>query len=86
MLILDIYLQDDEYLAALQADKEKEIKAREEAEIRRLQEAAAKEASLQEQKHQEEAAHRKMLEEEVFSIESIDTSQYLSSEEYLNDR
>lgn len=84
--MLDIYFQDDEYLAALQADKEKEIKARGETEIRRLQEAAAKEAALQEQKHQEEAAHRKMLEEEVFSIESIDTSQYLSSEDYLNDR
>lgn len=58
--------QDDEYLAALQADKEKEIKARGETEIRRLQEAAAKEAALQEQKHQEAAAHRKMLEEEEF--------------------
>ncbi|RWR80543.1 plant UBX domain-containing protein 8-like protein [Cinnamomum micranthum f. kanehirae] len=62
--MLDVYFQDDEYLAALQADKEKEIKARGETEIRRLQEAAAKEAALQEQKHQEEAAHRKMLEEE----------------------
>ncbi|RWR89365.1 plant UBX domain-containing protein 8 [Cinnamomum micranthum f. kanehirae] len=58
--------QDDEYLAALEADKEKEIKARGETEIRRLQEAAAKEAALQDQKHQEEAAHRKMLEEEEF--------------------
>lgn len=67
-------MQDDEYLAALRADKEKEIKAREEAEIRRLEEAAAKEAALQEQKHQEAAARRKILEEEVFSIGSIDTN------------
>ncbi|THU55434.1 hypothetical protein C4D60_Mb11t06490 [Musa balbisiana] len=56
--------QDDEYLAALQADREKELKAQQEAEHRRLEEAAAREAALQKQKHEEEENHRKQLEEE----------------------
>lgn len=34
-------LQDDEYLASLQADREKELKAREEAEVRLIEEQAA---------------------------------------------
>ncbi|MQL81165.1 hypothetical protein Taro_013617 [Colocasia esculenta] len=58
--------QDDEYLAALQADKEKELKALQEAELRRLEEVAAREAALQEEKHQEEEARKKLLEEEEF--------------------
>ncbi|RWW18710.1 hypothetical protein BHE74_00033342 [Ensete ventricosum] len=57
-------LQDDEYLAALQADREKELKAQREAEHRRLEEATAREAALQKQKHEEEEKHRKQLEEE----------------------
>ncbi|KAJ0964134.1 hypothetical protein J5N97_029256 [Dioscorea zingiberensis] len=58
--------QDDEYLAALQADREKELKFMEEAEHRRLEEAAAREASLEREKLQEEENRRKMLEEEEF--------------------
>lgn len=64
----DLSLQDDEYLAALKADTEKELKAREEAEIRRLEEAAAREAFLQEERHREEETRRKLLEEEVLYI------------------
>ncbi|XP_073011668.1 plant UBX domain-containing protein 8 isoform X1 [Typha latifolia] len=58
--------QDDEYLAALQADQEKELKAMQEAELRRLEEAAAREAALEKQKQEEEENHRKQLEEEEF--------------------
>ncbi|XP_010934464.1 plant UBX domain-containing protein 8 isoform X2 [Elaeis guineensis] len=56
--------QDDEYLASLQADREKELKAQQEAELRRLEEAAAREAALEKQKQEEEENHRKQLEEE----------------------
>ncbi|XP_042025323.1 plant UBX domain-containing protein 8-like isoform X2 [Salvia splendens] len=45
--------QDDEYLASLQADREKELKAKEEAE-----------AALAEEKLREEAMHRKLQEEQ----------------------
>ncbi|XP_077248565.1 plant UBX domain-containing protein 8-like [Tasmannia lanceolata] len=58
--------QDDEYNAALQADREKELKAIEEAEIRRLEAAAAREAALEKEKHQQEETRRKLLEEEEF--------------------
>jgi len=58
-------MQDDEYLAALQADREKEMKAVEEAECRRLEEAAARQAALEEEKHRVEEACRKLVEEEV---------------------
>ncbi|XP_042478267.1 plant UBX domain-containing protein 8-like isoform X2 [Macadamia integrifolia] len=58
--------QDDEYLASLQADREKELKAREEAEARRLEEEAAREAALEEERRKEEAARMKLLEEEEF--------------------
>ncbi|KAJ6791195.1 plant UBX domain-containing protein 8 [Iris pallida] len=51
--------QDDEYLAALQADREKELKATQEA-------AAARQAALEREKHKEEEAHRKLIEEEEF--------------------
>lgn len=64
----NLSLQDDEYLAALKADKEKELKAREEAEIRRLEEAAVREAFLQEERDRQEETRRKLLEEEVLSI------------------
>ncbi|KAK6935334.1 UBX domain [Dillenia turbinata] len=46
--------QDDEYLASLQADREKELKAIEEAEAHRLEEQAAKEAALAEERRREE--------------------------------
>ncbi|XP_043692053.1 plant UBX domain-containing protein 8 [Telopea speciosissima] len=58
--------QDDEYLASLQADREKELKAREEAEARRLEEEAAREAALEEERRKEEEARMKLLEEEEF--------------------
>ncbi|CAM0911744.1 unnamed protein product [Alopecurus aequalis] len=56
--------QDDEYHAALQADREKELKAVEEAELRRLEEAAAREAAIEKQKQENEDKLRKQLEEE----------------------
>ena len=46
--------QDDEYLASLQADREKELKAIEEAEARR-----------EEERQKEEEAQRKVEEEQV---------------------
>ncbi|XP_020582222.1 plant UBX domain-containing protein 8-like isoform X2 [Phalaenopsis equestris] len=58
--------QDDEYLASLQADREKELKAMQETDKRRLEEAAALEAAVKREKHQEEEAYRKQLEEEEF--------------------
>ncbi|CAN1332931.1 Plant UBX domain-containing protein 8 [Linum perenne] len=56
--------QDDEYLASLAADREKEMKALEEVEARRLQEAAAREAALEQEKLREEESRRKLEEEQ----------------------
>ncbi|WOL05252.1 plant UBX domain-containing protein 8 isoform X1 [Canna indica] len=56
--------QDDEYLAALQADREKELKAQHEVELRLLEEAATREAALHRQKHEEEENLRKQIEKE----------------------
>lgn len=56
--------QDDEYLASLQADREKELKTMEEAEARRLEEQAAREAALEVEKRKEEELHRKLEEEQ----------------------
>ncbi|XP_062193829.1 plant UBX domain-containing protein 8-like [Phragmites australis] len=56
--------QDDEYLASLQADQEKELKAFQEAELRRLEETAAREATLEKQKQEEEERCKKQREEE----------------------
>ncbi|GMP96161.1 hypothetical protein CsSME_00044927 [Camellia sinensis var. sinensis] len=56
--------QDDEYLASLRADREKELKAIEEAEARRLKEQAAREAALEEKKLEEEKLRRKLEEEQ----------------------
>lgn len=58
-------MQDDEYLAALQADREKELKAREEAEARRLEEEAARQAACEEERRREEESRRKLEEEQV---------------------
>ncbi|KAJ8477499.1 hypothetical protein OPV22_021226 [Ensete ventricosum] len=60
--------QDDEYLAALQADREKELKAQQEAQLCLLEEAAAREAALHKQKHEEEENQRKQLEEEELEM------------------
>ncbi|KAL7182955.1 hypothetical protein ACSBR1_041609 [Camellia fascicularis] len=56
--------QDDEYLASLRADREKELKAIEEAEAQRLKEQAAREAALEEKKLEEEKLRRKLEEEQ----------------------
>ncbi|RRT72145.1 hypothetical protein B296_00032000 [Ensete ventricosum] len=74
-------LQDDEYLAALQADREKELKAQQEAEHRLLEEATAREAALQKQKHEEEEKHRKQLEEE-FLFDYIDIGKVVKPASY----
>ncbi|OWM87783.1 plant UBX domain-containing protein 8-like isoform X2 [Punica granatum] len=58
--------QDDEYLAALQADREKELKAKAEAEARRVEEEAAKRAALEEERRKEEEARRRLEEEQEF--------------------
>ncbi|XP_031275126.1 plant UBX domain-containing protein 8-like [Pistacia vera] len=58
--------QDDEYLASLQADREKELKAREEAEARRLEEEEARKAALEEEKQKEEETRRKMEEKQEY--------------------
>ncbi|XP_059645684.1 plant UBX domain-containing protein 8-like isoform X2 [Cornus florida] len=56
--------QDDEYLASLQADREKELRVMEEAEARHLEEQAAREAALEEQRQKEEESCRKIEEEQ----------------------
>ncbi|KAM7494204.1 hypothetical protein LguiB_028813 [Lonicera macranthoides] len=56
--------QDDEYLASLQADREKEMKAMEDAEIRRLEEQTAKEAALAEERRKDEESRKKLEEEQ----------------------
>eukprot|EP00262_Sarcandra_glabra_P011617 TRINITY_DN2827_c0_g1_i1.p1 TRINITY_DN2827_c0_g1~~TRINITY_DN2827_c0_g1_i1.p1 ORF type:complete len:562 (+),score=146.91 TRINITY_DN2827_c0_g1_i1:741-2426(+) len=77
--------QDDEYLAALQADREKELKAIEEAEIRRLEEAAAREAALVREKLQEEETRRKLIEEEEFERQLAAKQASLPQEPASND-
>ncbi|XVF52827.1 hypothetical protein PTKIN_Ptkin05aG0050000 [Pterospermum kingtungense] len=56
--------QDDEYNASLQADREKELKAIQEAEACCLEEEAARRAALEEERRKEEEFRRKMEEEE----------------------
>ncbi|KAK8658131.1 hypothetical protein V6N13_036343 [Hibiscus sabdariffa] len=58
--------QDDEYYASLQADREKELKAIEEAEARRLEEEAARKAALEEEQRKEEELRRKVEEEQEY--------------------
>ncbi|KAK9103400.1 hypothetical protein Sjap_020654 [Stephania japonica] len=70
--------QDDEYLASLQADREKELKAMEEAEARRLQEQAAMEAALEE-------GRQKLLEEEEFEKQLAAKEATLPQEPSVND-
>ena len=61
------WIQDDEYLASLAADREKEMKAIEEAEARRVQEEVARKAALEEERRKEEESRRKLEEEQVLS-------------------
>ncbi|XP_047313965.1 plant UBX domain-containing protein 8-like [Impatiens glandulifera] len=56
--------QDDEYLASLQADREKELKAVEEAEVMRLEEQAVKEAAAEAERRKEEELRKKFEEEQ----------------------
>ncbi|XVF10666.1 hypothetical protein REPUB_Repub07fG0202100 [Reevesia pubescens] len=56
--------QDDEYNAALQADREKELKAIQEAEARRLEDEAARKAAFEEEQRKEEEFRRKVEEEQ----------------------
>ncbi|RCV32160.1 hypothetical protein SETIT_6G235700v2 [Setaria italica] len=77
--------QDDEYLAALQADREKELKAVEEAELRRAEEAAAREAALERQKKEEEEKLKKQREEEELESELAAKQASLPKEPLQND-
>ncbi|KAJ8766175.1 hypothetical protein K2173_021692 [Erythroxylum novogranatense] len=63
--------QDDEYLASLAADREKEIKASEEAEARRLQEETAKRAALEEETRKEEELRKKLEEEQEWERQLV---------------
>ncbi|XP_061955262.1 plant UBX domain-containing protein 8-like isoform X2 [Populus nigra] len=58
--------QDDEYLASLAADREKEMKAIEEAEAHRLQEEVARKAALEEERRKEEESRRQLEEAQEF--------------------
>ncbi|CAL9058053.1 plant UBX domain-containing protein 8-like isoform X1 [Musa acuminata AAA Group] len=77
--------QDDEYLAALQADREKELKAQQEAQLRHLEETAAREAALQKQKHEEEENQKKQLEEEELELKLAAKQSLLPQEPSLDD-
>jgi hypothetical protein len=59
------WMQDDEYLASLAADREKEMKAIEEAEAHRLQEEVARKAALEEERRKEEESRRQLEEAQV---------------------
>lgn len=61
-------MQDDEYLASLQTDQEKELKAKAKAEARRIEEEAAREAALEDQRRKEEETERKLVEEQVLMV------------------
>lgn len=63
-------MQDDEHLA-LQVDREKELKAREEAEIRSVEEQAAREAVLAEERRREEESRKKLKEEQVMLLKLL---------------
>ncbi|GJN15536.1 hypothetical protein PR202_gb02457 [Eleusine coracana subsp. coracana] len=77
--------QDDEYHAALEADREKELKAAQEAELRRQEEAAARKAALERQKKDDEEKLRKQLEEEELESEITAKQASLPKEPLPND-
>ncbi|XP_062198732.1 plant UBX domain-containing protein 8-like [Phragmites australis] len=72
--------QDDEYLASLQADQEKELKALQEAELRHLEETATREDALEKQKQEEEERRKKQLEEEELASNLASKQAALPSE------
>ena len=55
----------------MQADREKELKAIQEAEACRLEEEAARKAAIEEEERKEEEFHRKMEEEQVIIISYV---------------
>lgn len=61
--------QDDEYLASLQADRDRELQSIRDAEARQLAEEAARKAFLEEEKKKEEEAQRKLEEEQELERE-----------------
>lgn len=63
--------QDDEYVASLQADRDKEMKSIRDAEARQLEEETARKAFLEEEKKKEEEAQRKLEEEQVLLLFSF---------------
>ncbi|CAH8341616.1 unnamed protein product [Eruca vesicaria subsp. sativa] len=56
--------QDDEYLASLQADRDRELQSIRDAEARQIEEEAARKAFLEEEKKKSEEAQRKLEEEQ----------------------
>ncbi|CAK9173073.1 unnamed protein product [Ilex paraguariensis] len=77
--------QDDEYLASLQADREKELKAKEEAEARRSEEQAAREVALEEERRKEEESRRKLEEEQEIERQLAAKEASLPQEPTTND-
>ncbi|KAJ0264804.1 Plant UBX domain-containing protein 8 [Hirschfeldia incana] len=61
--------QDDEYLASLQADRDRELQSIKDAEARQIEEEAARKAFLEEEKKKEEEAQRKLEEEQELERE-----------------
>ncbi|CAN6484934.1 unnamed protein product [Victoria cruziana] len=72
--------QDDEYMASLLADQEKELKAKQEAERRHSEEVAARQAAIQEKKQQEEQARKKLLEQQELERQLIEKEASLPRE------
>ncbi|KAH9615908.1 hypothetical protein KSS87_009901 [Heliosperma pusillum] len=70
--------QDDEYLASLQADREKEL-------IAMAEENAAREAALEEQRKKDEEAQRKLQEEQELERQLAAKQASLPEEPALND-
>ncbi|KAL0712937.1 hypothetical protein Bca4012_019915 [Brassica carinata] len=63
--------QDDEYLASLQADRDRELQSIRDAEARQIEEEAARKAFLEEEKKKEEEAQRKLEEEQVRLLKQV---------------
>ncbi|KAK4744939.1 hypothetical protein SAY87_011251 [Trapa incisa] len=77
--------QDDEYLASLQADQEKELKAKAEAEACRLEEEATRIATLEEERRKDEEANKKLEEDQEFERQLAAKEASLPQEPTSND-
>lgn len=77
--------QDDEYIAALNADREKEIKAMHEAELRRSEEAAARQAAFEKERLEKEEAERRLIKEQEYERLLTAKESSLPEEPGLND-